>query len=250
MITREQLKNNAKSVLANTYWMSFASQLIVSTAVSAITSAVIAVAYGITVVLQMIVAVPVALISQDETTAVIATILLSPTGLIVFAATMALTVFLSNPAQVGLKYFYINSRNTLKPDIGDIILPLKKNYKNTVYVMFMLTLRVWLWSLLFVVPGIIKALEYWMVTYIVAENPNINYKRALEISSKTMDGEKTFCFVLGLSFIGWIMLCMLTCGAGSMFLPPYISATYAEYYTYLKTKAISKGYAEPADFAA
>ena len=247
MITREKLKTDAKSVLSNTYWMSFASHLIVSTAISAINSVVFIVAYILSIVLQMAIAIPVALISQDETAAVLAT-LLSPGGLIIFGAVFALNIFVTFPAQVGLHYFYIKSRNTLKPDIGDVFLVFKTNYKNTVYTMFMTTLRIFLWSLLFTIPGIIKSLEYWMVSYIVAENPNINYKRALEISSKTMNGEKAFAFVLGLSFIGWIMLCMLTCGFGAMFLPPYVNATFTEYYIYLKNKAISNGYADPADF--
>ena len=248
MITREKLKTDAKGVLSHTYWMSFASQLIVSTIVSMITSAVFAITYVATILLQMVVAVPIALISQDEETAVIATLLLSPSGLIIFAAVMAITICLSCPAQVGLHYFYIKSRNTLKPDIGDVFQPFKTNYKNVVFTSFMMVLRIWLWSLLFTIPGIIKSLEYWMVAYIVAENPNINYKRALEISSKTMNGEKAFAFVLGLSFIGWIMLCMLTWGIGAMFLPPYVSATNTEYYLYLKNKAISNGYADPSEF--
>lgn len=247
MITREKLKTDAKSVLSSTYWMSFASQFIVSTAVSAITSVVIVAVYVLVIALQMVIAVPVALISQDETATVLAT-LLSPGGLIIFGAAFALNVFVSFPAQVGLHYFYIKSRSTLKPDIGDIFMLFKTNYKNTVYTMFMTTIRIFLWSLLFTIPGIIKSLEYWMVAYILAENPNINYKRALEISSKTMNGEKAFAFVLGLSFIGWIMLCMLTWGMGTLFLTPYISATYTEYYMYLKNKAISSGYADPSEF--
>ena len=247
MITREKLKTDAKSVLSNTYWMSFAAQFIVSTAVSAITSVVFAVVYVLTIVLQMAIAVPVALISQDETAAVLA-VLLSPGGLIIFGSVFALAVFVSFPAQAGLHYFYIKSRNTLKPDIGDTFMPFKTNYKNTVYVMFMAAIRIWLWSLLFTIPGIIKSYEYWMVPYIVAENPNINYKRALEISSKTMNGEKAFAFVLGLSFIGWIMLCFLTWGMGTLFLTPYTSATFTEYYMYLKDKAISSGYADPSEF--
>ena len=247
MITREKLKTDAKSVLSNTYWMSFAAQFIVSTAVSAITSVVFAVVYVLTIVLQMAIAVPVALISQDETASVLA-VLLSPGGLIIFGSVFALAVFVSFPAQAGLHYFYIKSRNTLKPDIGDIFVPLRTNYKNTVFTMFMAALRIWLWSLLFTIPGIIKSYEYWMVPYIVAENPNINYKRALEISSKTMNGEKAFAFVLGLSFIGWIMLCFLTWGMGTLFLTPYISATFTEYYMHLKDKAISSGYADPSEF--
>ena len=247
MITREKLKTDAKNVLSNTYWLSLASHFIVSTAISAITSVVVVVIYILAIVLQMAIAVPVALISQDETAAVLAAIL-SPGGLIIFGAVMALTVCVSFPAQVGLHYFYIKSRNTLKPDIGDIFVPLRTNYKNTVFTMFMAALRIWLWSLLFTIPGIIKSYEYWMVPYIVAENPNINYKRALEISSKTMNGEKAFAFVLGLSFIGWIMLCFLTWGMGTLFLTPYISATFTEYYMYLKTKAISSGYADPSEF--
>ena len=247
MITREKLKTDAKNVLSSTYWLSLASHFIVSTAISAITSVVVVVIYILAIVLQMAIAVPVALISQDETAAVLAAIL-SPGGLIIFGAVMALTVCVSFPAQVGLHYFYIKSRNTLKPDIGDIFVPLRTNYKNTVFTMFMTALRIWLWSLLFTIPGIIKSLEYWMVSYIVAENPDISYKRALEISSKTMNGEKAFAFVLGLSFIGWIMLCFLTWGMGTLFLTPYISATFTEYYMYLKDKAISSGYADPSEF--
>ena len=63
-----------------------------------------------------------------------------------------------------------------------------------------------------------------------------------------MNGEKAFAFVLGLSFIGWIMLCFLTWGMGTLFLTPYISATFTEYYMYLKDKAISSGYADPSEF--
>jgi uncharacterized membrane protein len=63
-----------------------------------------------------------------------------------------------------------------------------------------------------------------------------------------MNGEKAFAFVLVLSFIGWIMLCMLTCGMGTLFLTPYISATYTEYYMYLKNKAIGSCYADPDEF--
>ena len=98
MITREKLKTDAKSVLSNTYWMSFAAQFIVSTAVSAITSVVFAVVYVLTIVLQMAIAVPVALISQDETAAVLA-VLLSPGGLIIFGSVFALAVFVSFPAK-------------------------------------------------------------------------------------------------------------------------------------------------------
>ena len=129
MITREKLKTDAKNVLSSTYWLSLASHFIVSTAISAITSVVVVVIYILAIVLQMAIAVPVALISQDETAAVLAA-LLSPGGLIIFGAVMALTVCVSFPAQVGLHYFYIKSRNTLKPDIGDIFVPVRTNYKS------------------------------------------------------------------------------------------------------------------------
>ncbi|MBQ2067167.1 MAG: DUF975 family protein, partial [Clostridiales bacterium] len=98
-----------------------------------------------------------------------------------------------------------------------------------------------LWSLLFLIPGIIKSYSYFMVPYIAADNPELPSSRVFEISKQTMKGEKWNLFVLQLSFILWHLGCLITCGFGYLFLTPYLEATYAELYACLKTKAMREG---------
>ena len=107
------------------------------------------------------------------------------------------------------------------------------------------------------IPQIIKKYEYFLVPYITAENPNITPNRALEISSKTMKGEKMHCFGLQMSFIGWLILGGLAgsiftaflgvllgsaaTAAGMALIYPYLYATLAEFYCCMKEKAIATG---------
>ena len=81
--------------------------------------------------------------------------------------------------------------------------------KNTIFTMFMKGLFQFLWSLLLVIPGIIKAYEYRMIPYILSENPEISRQRAFEISKRMMMGNKWNTFVLDLSFLGWEILSAL-----------------------------------------
>ena len=80
-----------------------------------------------------------------------------------------------------------------------------------------------------------------MVPYILAENPNIGNRRAIELSNKMTDGHKFDMFVLDLSFIGWKLLGVLTLGIGLIFLDPYINATKAELYLVLRENALNSG---------
>ena len=115
--------------------------------------------------------------------------------------------------------------------------------------LIMKRLFVGLWSLLFFIPGIIKSYEYFMVEYILAENPNMDYKRALEISSLTTEGEKWQLFLLSLSFIGWILLSVLSCLIlWVVYVNPYINHTMAGAYLRLKEKAINSGIASAEEF--
>ena len=103
--------------------------------------------------------------------------------------------------------------------------------------MFLRDLFIALWTLLLIVPGIIKGYAYRMVPYILAENPDMNYKEALDLSSKMMYGNKWKSFVLDLSFIGWIILSILTFGILLLFyVNPYIGSTNAELYKAIKAE--------------
>lgn len=95
---------------------------------------------------------------------------------------------------------------------------------------FLTTLYIILWSLLFIIPGIIKAFGYAMTPFIMADNPDMSAREAIAASTELMDGHKGDLFVLGLTFIGWELLCLLSFGIGYLWLNPYMNATYAAFY--------------------
>ena len=100
--------------------------------------------------------------------------------------------------------------------------------------MFFRGLYTFLWSLLFIIPGIIKAYEYRLIPYLLAENPNMDMQEAFERSRTMMDGNKYDAFILDISFIGWIILSEVTRGIlGIFYVNPYIQLTNTELYVAL-----------------
>ena len=87
-----------------------------------------------------------------------------------------------------------------------------------------------LWSLLFIIPGIIKAYSYSMSGFIMAENPEMSAKEAMTVSIDMMKGNKWRLFCMEISFIGWGLLSVLTLGIGFLWLSPYMNAAYAAFY--------------------
>ena len=100
-----------------------------------------------------------------------------------------------------------------------------------------------LWSLLFVIPGIIKAYSYAMTFYILADHPEMSAKDAIKTSQVMMDGHKMDLFVLELSFIGWYLLCIITFGIAALYVGPYVTASYAAFYEAIKDEKVAA--AEP-----
>ena len=89
---------------------------------------------------------------------------------------------------------------------------------------------VMLWSLLLIVPGIVKALSYAMTPFVLLDEPTLSRNAAIERSMAMMQGYKAKLFVLYLSFIGWGLLCILTCGIGTLWLYPYMYTAQAAFY--------------------
>ena len=87
-----------------------------------------------------------------------------------------------------------------------------------------------LWTLLFIIPGIVKSFAYAMTPFIMAENPDMSAKEAIKLSQEKMMGHKGELFWLGLTFFGWSLLASLTGGIGYIFLNPYMNAAYAAFY--------------------
>lgn len=93
----------------------------------------------------------------------------------------------------------------------------------------------------------IKSLSYSMTAFILTDNPYIGYERALKLSIAMTDGQKWKMFVLGLSFLGWGLLALLTLGIGFLFLSPYIASTNAQLYVKLRDHAINCGLTSPQE---
>ena len=145
-----------------------------------------------------------------------------------------LQAFVFNPLFVGGQRFFVVSHYQ-KAGLGELGFAFSGSYLNVVKIMFLRSVYIFLWSLLFIIPGIIKAYEYLMIPYILAEDPDIDSKEAFAMSKQMMDGNKWKAFVLRLSFIGWIILSVFTCGILSIFyVNPYIFMTEAELYVALK----------------
>lgn len=165
---------------------------------------------------------------------IIAAIVVLVIVLIAFAFAIVIDVFILNPIEMGCSKFFV--KNSEEPaDVRNVLFAFDHSYKNIAKTLFFRDLYIVLWSLLFVIPGIVKSYEYRMIPYILADNPDISQEAAFELSKKMMNGNKWKAFVLDLSFIGWHILAALTCGILSIFfVNPYVSATNAELYIALK----------------
>ena len=154
--------------------------------------------------------------------------------LIVFAVICALAVFVFNPLDIGLKRFFFQNLNT-NANVKEIGYGFDHSYKNIVKILFFRDLYEFLWTLLLIIPGIVKAYEYRMIPYLLAEYPDMPKEQAFETSKRMMDGQKWNTFVLDLSFIGWNILSAVTLGiVGIFYSSPYQHMTNAALYEALK----------------
>ena len=114
---------------------------------------------------------------------------------------------------------------------------------------FLRTLFTVLWSLLFIIPGIVKGLSYAMTPFILEEHPEMTASEAIKASMRLMDGHKMDLFILGLTFIGWSLLACLTMGIGFLVLHPYMNAAYAAFYRSISGARQEAGsYVPPVEF--
>lgn len=146
-----------------------------------------------------------------------------------------LKVFVFSPLEIGGCRFFVENANDT-PGVGKVLYAFKSGaYGKMVLTLFLRDLFITLWSLLFVIPGIIKAYEYCMVPYLLAESPEMSRKDAFRISKEMMKGQKWNAFVLDLSFLGWMILSAITCGiVGIFYTAPYMNATGAELFLVLR----------------
>lgn len=152
-------------------------------------------------------------------------------SILVVLAFIALDIFLINPLVVGCDNFFLNNRRDSETPIDAIGFGFSNNYMNIVKVKFMTDLFIGLWMLCLIVPGVIKYYEYRMVSYILSENPDVDYRTAQEMSSRMMNGHKLNAFILDISFVLWYIAGGITWGLINLFFTfPYVQATNAELY--------------------
>lgn len=239
MWTREQIKTRAKSVLRGSYWKAF------------LVSIILGIVGGGTggfnfrwninsndsgyerYVPQSI---------MDNTRHMIPYIIsIATIAIIITLLIFLFRIFVGYAIEVGGKRYFVRAAGK-DVDLNNIGYSFNgERYKNIIKVMLYRGVLIILWTLLLVIPGIIKSYAYNMVPYILADNPQIGYKRAIEISNGMTDGEKFNMFILDLSFIGWYILGSLALGIGVLFVNPYVYATQAELYLVFRQKAIDSG---------
>lgn len=145
-----------------------------------------------------------------------------------------ITLLVKNPFIVGCKSFFLKNSYG-NASVGDVLDGFKGNYGKVVLTMFLKNLLQALGGILFVIPGIILGYSYRMVPFILAENPDMDATEVLKLSRSMMSGNKWKAFVLDLSFIGWILLSIVTCGLLAIFYTnPYMYATDAALYKAIK----------------
>ena len=159
------------------------------------------------------------------------------------AISFATRAFFTNQVFVGSCRFFLKLRKDNRVYFSEIFQSYKdKTYLNIAKVTFFRDLYVFLWGLLFTIPGIIKYYEYFAVDYILAVRPDMDKNEALDKSKKMMYGHKADLFVLGLSFLGWIILSMFLCAIPFyLYVLPYMRATCTEFYSEVRRDAIFRG---------
>ena len=126
------------------------------------------------------------------------------------------------------------ARGQEKVNILDVFAGFTEGFGRTFLLGLMTSLYIFLWSLLFLIPGIVKSYSYAMAPFIMQDDPSKNWKQCLDESREMMNGHKAQLFWLEFSFIGWILLGMLCFGIGVLFVTPYIMQARANFYLSLK----------------
>lgn len=221
MWTREELKQNAKNTLRDKYWTILGVSVLASILQGSF----------FTIITEMV--------NPTHTyLTVLGNYAIDVNGLIrlwiiITIISWLYSIFLGHTILIGAyKYFILSIKEN--PSTSTLFDFFKTSYWNIVKVTFFYQIKIVLWTLCFIVPGIIKAYEYCMVPYILAEHPEMESAAVFERSRMLTQNNKLNIFVLEISFIGWLFLGMLCCGIGILFVSPYIDITMTHLYLKLK----------------
>lgn len=157
-------------------------------------------------------------------------------GVVVVAVIIGicLAIFVLNPLEIGARRFFYRNINE-KAELKEVGFGFDRNYLGNVKTMFLRDLYTVLWTLLFIIPGIVKSYEYRMIPYLLAEHPDMSTDEAFAISKRMMYGNKAAAFWFDLTFIGWEILGAITFGIVNLFwVNPYYNQSAAMLYDAIK----------------
>lgn len=163
------------------------------------------------------------------------------------AVGVIVSICLTGPLTLGSAYIYLNLVKGDAPDVN-ILFSGFQRFVDSLVLTLLKSIFTFLWSLLFIVPGIIKAISYSQAFYILAEHPEMSGKEALDASVEMMDGHKKEFFMLVLSFIPWMLLGVVTCGLAFLYAGPYMDTTLVNFYNTIKEPVYGSSFAYEGSF--
>lgn len=142
------------------------------------------------------------------------------------------------PLTIGWSWLALGVSREKNASLSTMFKPFQTRYFKHVITSFVMSLFIVLWTLLLIVPGIIKAFSYSLTPYILRDQPELSALESITESRRLMDGHKMEAFMLFLSFFGWFLVGILTLGIGFFFIGPYFSTTYATFYDSIRDNQV------------
>lgn len=159
---------------------------------------------------------------------------------------IAATVIISPALSLAFAIIYLNLTKNIAPEFENVLDGLR-DFWSAFKVVFFIDLFTVLWSVLLIIPGIVKAISYSMSLYILAENKGMPALEAIDRSKKMMEGHKKEFFMMILSFLGWLLLSYITFGIALIWVLPYMNAAIANFYQSLKPQSTFSAVEPSAD---
>jgi len=158
--------------------------------------------------------------------------------------TIMMLIFIG-PFSYASAYIYLRLTKGEKATLNDFFAAFSE-FEKSLPLYFLMFVKIFLWSLLFIIPGIIKTLAYSQAYFLKLENPDLTASEVLALSEQMTNGYKMDIFILHLSFFGWMLLGAITHYIAYLYVTPYMDLTFAHLYHYLKAQAQQNGIL-PAD---
>lgn len=153
------------------------------------------------------------------------------------------SIIIAGPLSYGLSKILLKAvrEQDSKVELGDVFKGFTEDFVGNFLIGLLVTLFTALWSLLFIIPGIVKGYSYSMAFYIKADHPEYTAKQCIDESRKMMNGHKMQLFLLQLSFLGWIIVGTLCLGIGTLWVNAYMQTATACFYEELKNQPVVEG---------